>query len=372
MSSPAFVFSSADLIEESSAPPTPDMSALLLNEVPAAVSTTTVQESNFVDQAVNGMQESPGPRRFSPELIRRLINNSSEERGLQAIEPIMPNRRSIRTTPRLNSTQNAIGSEDQPSYMRPTSSSRRFGRGNRFPVVPNSPNSPGSQNITQPLDINLPNTTRRPRSPSSPRFTLPSGRSAQNIPQLDGSTTIRGNSIRRPLRASRTNTPLSPVAPVTPVVARTQATPPSTYSHASTSTALSSGPALNQRLAREVHARYEIPGQPEPVRNRAIRRPRSPPAPPLFGPHAPPLFGAWGAGDFPMDSVFVGDSGIRHAAHSNLDNDKDGRPAPLEDEEMNINLGCKICFSQIADTLILPCAHLCMCLVSSKLAWHTF
>jgi hypothetical protein len=33
----------------------------------------------------------------------------------------------------------------------------------------------------------------------------------------------------------------------------------------------------------------------------------------------------------------------------------------LESEEMKLDCECKICFGQIADTLLLPCAHLVVC-----------
>ncbi|KAA8907452.1 hypothetical protein FN846DRAFT_947080 [Sphaerosporella brunnea] len=45
---------------------------------------------------------------------------------------------------------------------------------------------------------------------------------------------------------------------------------------------------------------------------------------------------------------------------NSLDTQK-GRPPPLESEDMKLECECKICFGQIADTLLLPCAHLVVC-----------
>lgn len=45
-----------------------------------------------------------------------------------------------------------------------------------------------------------------------------------------------------------------------------------------------------------------------------------------------------------------------------LDDQKD-RPEPLESEDMKLDCECKICFGQIADTLLLPCSHLVVCQV---------
>jgi hypothetical protein len=41
----------------------------------------------------------------------------------------------------------------------------------------------------------------------------------------------------------------------------------------------------------------------------------------------------------------------------------EGRPDPLPMEELKLDCECKICFGQIADTLLLPCAHLVICQV---------
>ncbi|OJJ41578.1 hypothetical protein ASPWEDRAFT_167592 [Aspergillus wentii DTO 134E9] len=44
-----------------------------------------------------------------------------------------------------------------------------------------------------------------------------------------------------------------------------------------------------------------------------------------------------------------------------LDDQNDGRPEPKETEEMTVNLECKICMSQVVDTVILPCGHAILC-----------
>ncbi|KAI9832769.1 MAG: hypothetical protein M1819_003989 [Sarea resinae] len=44
-----------------------------------------------------------------------------------------------------------------------------------------------------------------------------------------------------------------------------------------------------------------------------------------------------------------------------LDNADDDRPPPKDDAEMNVSLECKVCYTQMADTAVLPCGHLVMC-----------
>jgi len=44
-----------------------------------------------------------------------------------------------------------------------------------------------------------------------------------------------------------------------------------------------------------------------------------------------------------------------------LDIGVDERPAPKTDEELTVKLNCQICYTQIADTAVLPCGHLAMC-----------
>jgi len=48
------------------------------------------------------------------------------------------------------------------------------------------------------------------------------------------------------------------------------------------------------------------------------------------------------------------------ATASSLDTQK-GRPDPMEPEDMKLDCECKICFGQIADTVLLPCSHLVIC-----------
>lgn len=40
---------------------------------------------------------------------------------------------------------------------------------------------------------------------------------------------------------------------------------------------------------------------------------------------------------------------------------KEARPEPKETEEMTINMECKICMSQVVDTVLLPCGHAILC-----------
>jgi hypothetical protein len=44
-----------------------------------------------------------------------------------------------------------------------------------------------------------------------------------------------------------------------------------------------------------------------------------------------------------------------------LDDTTDGRPEPKEDKELTVNLECKICMSQLVDTVIIPCGHAILC-----------
>ena len=44
-----------------------------------------------------------------------------------------------------------------------------------------------------------------------------------------------------------------------------------------------------------------------------------------------------------------------------LDNQNDGRPEPRETEDMNVKLECRICMSQVVDTVLLPCGHAILC-----------
>lgn len=44
-----------------------------------------------------------------------------------------------------------------------------------------------------------------------------------------------------------------------------------------------------------------------------------------------------------------------------LDVEDDGRPAAKEEHELVFNMGCKVCYTQVADTACLPCGHLVLC-----------
>nr|POE73156.1 hypothetical protein CFP56_79208 [Quercus suber] len=44
-----------------------------------------------------------------------------------------------------------------------------------------------------------------------------------------------------------------------------------------------------------------------------------------------------------------------------LDDPDSGRPAAKEDEEMNVRMDCRVCFTQLAEIACLPCGHLVMC-----------
>lgn len=44
-----------------------------------------------------------------------------------------------------------------------------------------------------------------------------------------------------------------------------------------------------------------------------------------------------------------------------LDNQRNGRPDPKESEELSVNLECKVCFTQLVDTVLLPCGHAVLC-----------
>ncbi|PGH01151.1 hypothetical protein AJ80_09046 [Polytolypa hystricis UAMH7299] len=48
-------------------------------------------------------------------------------------------------------------------------------------------------------------------------------------------------------------------------------------------------------------------------------------------------------------------------APKGLDNQNDGRPEPKESEELTINIECKVCMSQLIDTVVLPCGHAVLC-----------
>lgn len=54
-----------------------------------------------------------------------------------------------------------------------------------------------------------------------------------------------------------------------------------------------------------------------------------------------------------------------------LDDARIERPPPKTEEEMQVELKCKICLQQIADTAVLPCGHLVMCGYCAAIAMPT-
>jgi hypothetical protein len=66
-------------------------------------------------------------------------------------------------------------------------------------------------------------------------------------------------------------------------------------------------------------------------------------------------------------SVAIHGNGIGEDGRRGLDNDYDGRPVPLEDTALTVKLNCKICYTQLSDTVVLPCGHLVMCQVCQAL-----
>lgn len=52
---------------------------------------------------------------------------------------------------------------------------------------------------------------------------------------------------------------------------------------------------------------------------------------------------------------------IKKEESKGLDNQDDGRPPPMESEDMTVSLECKICMTQLIDTVMLPCGHACLC-----------
>ncbi|KAI9652180.1 MAG: hypothetical protein M1831_007161 [Alyxoria varia] len=48
--------------------------------------------------------------------------------------------------------------------------------------------------------------------------------------------------------------------------------------------------------------------------------------------------------------------------------DNDDRPPPMADKDLIVKLNCRICFSQRADTAVLPCGHLTMCSYCAAIA----
>ncbi|KAF1812544.1 hypothetical protein P152DRAFT_377113, partial [Eremomyces bilateralis CBS 781.70] len=53
-----------------------------------------------------------------------------------------------------------------------------------------------------------------------------------------------------------------------------------------------------------------------------------------------------------------------------LDDDK-ARPPPKSDEQMTVTLCCRVCLTQMADIVLLPCGHLVLCQWCAKLMYKT-
>ena len=56
-----------------------------------------------------------------------------------------------------------------------------------------------------------------------------------------------------------------------------------------------------------------------------------------------------------------GDSSHHEEEEVGLDAPDTGRPDPKTDEDMNVSMECRICFTQLAEIACLPCGHLVMC-----------
>jgi hypothetical protein len=61
------------------------------------------------------------------------------------------------------------------------------------------------------------------------------------------------------------------------------------------------------------------------------------------------------------DSDSDSDSDKDVAASRGLDARDSGRPQPKTDEELTVQMECKICYTQLAEVACLPCGHLVMC-----------
>lgn len=60
-----------------------------------------------------------------------------------------------------------------------------------------------------------------------------------------------------------------------------------------------------------------------------------------------------------LDDDGIGDRGS--STPKGLDDTTDGRPEPKEDKDLTVNLECKICMSQLVDTVTIPCGHAILC-----------
>lgn len=64
---------------------------------------------------------------------------------------------------------------------------------------------------------------------------------------------------------------------------------------------------------------------------------------------------------FSFTSASESDSDDEDAAGYGLDAKDSDRPEPKTDEELQISMDCRICYTQLADIVCLPCGHLVMC-----------
>lgn len=64
---------------------------------------------------------------------------------------------------------------------------------------------------------------------------------------------------------------------------------------------------------------------------------------------------------FSLPSASESDSDDEDAAGYGLDAKDSDRPEPKTDEELQISMDCRICYTQLADIACLPCGHLVMC-----------
>ncbi|KAK1086270.1 hypothetical protein LTR48_003742 [Friedmanniomyces endolithicus] len=63
----------------------------------------------------------------------------------------------------------------------------------------------------------------------------------------------------------------------------------------------------------------------------------------------------------PSDSETEQEDGGEDDEPAGLDAEGVGRPEPRADEELKVNLECRICYTQLAEIACLPCGHLVMC-----------
>ncbi|OJJ48291.1 hypothetical protein ASPZODRAFT_130268 [Penicilliopsis zonata CBS 506.65] len=61
------------------------------------------------------------------------------------------------------------------------------------------------------------------------------------------------------------------------------------------------------------------------------------------------------------DMYALGGAGGGSQSKKGLDNQNDGRPTPKESKDLLTTLECKICMTQLVDTVIIPCGHAVLC-----------